>query len=830
MMNARLEELRSKFQENPRRYFAPYANELRKTGDAAQAISVCRAHLTIQPGHVSGHIVLGQALYEAGAAPEARDVFMTALDLDPENLIALRTLGEIAQVNGEFGSARQWYERLLEADPRNGEVSQLLRDLPESGVVAQEHVSAVETTVEEFAAEPRQDESQSTAEIPGPTFHSGFTGPGPAYRTEADLAESSGNGSVLDPSPTEAHAHDEPVPFVDMDASEFDEPRAVQPEPTGPESWRSPPPSYVADVPAPDEPSLETVDSTPPDQTDSVEMVDLGAFEVSTLETVAGGASEPDDATSVAPIASTADVDLSFDLASEDDDSAGDSTTDLRNVIAAETSAEIEASADESEAPATDQSHASFAERGFDGPAVDDQVGWVITPSVAQSDPEAAPEDWYEVPEVEAPVEVAAAPEPEPVVESSGSETAKDSWFEDAHEAMPPAHSDVTADEFWLPPDLSRVAATGSEVPKSELENESEVSDVSASVSVPSNGDADAPILAESNAMDSRVVDLDGPSEPELVVTEPSSIQPVEAGELDGADDSQWSEPTVTPLGSSPESAERWDNAREQQEQIADIVAEYGDPAEATEYAASVSPDEPAYPGPVVGHTPPLGESALPESSTPFITETLAELYLQQGFRDEALSIYRQLAERDPGNQSLRDRVEAIEHGPVVEQVVEPAVAEARAASQSVRTFFSQIARRPAAGRRDNQSQADPQASAAEVPFASAVSALSNLFAAAKPAEADEGRASSLANAFTDPAGRPTRAAERELSLDHLFRDVPPGSTAGGMTLDEFYSTPDATSNSSTESGEASEPPESGGTSGADIRQFTAWLEGLRKK
>ena len=64
MTNARLEELRAKFQENPRRYFAPFANELRKAGDPAQAIVVCRAQLATQPGHVSGHIVLGQALYE----------------------------------------------------------------------------------------------------------------------------------------------------------------------------------------------------------------------------------------------------------------------------------------------------------------------------------------------------------------------------------------------------------------------------------------------------------------------------------------------------------------------------------------------------------------------------------------------------------------------------------------------------------------------------------------------------------------------------------------------------------------------------------------------
>ena len=33
---ARIDELRKKFEENPRRYFAPLANELRKAGDLVQ--------------------------------------------------------------------------------------------------------------------------------------------------------------------------------------------------------------------------------------------------------------------------------------------------------------------------------------------------------------------------------------------------------------------------------------------------------------------------------------------------------------------------------------------------------------------------------------------------------------------------------------------------------------------------------------------------------------------------------------------------------------------------------------------------------------------------
>jgi tetratricopeptide (TPR) repeat protein len=126
---ARIDELRKKFDENPRRYFAPLANEYRKAGDLAQAIALCRDFLPQQPGHMSGHIVFGQALYEAGELDESRRVFEQALALDPENLIALRHLGDIAKATGDPAQARRWYERVLEADPRNDDIALQLASL-----------------------------------------------------------------------------------------------------------------------------------------------------------------------------------------------------------------------------------------------------------------------------------------------------------------------------------------------------------------------------------------------------------------------------------------------------------------------------------------------------------------------------------------------------------------------------------------------------------------------------------------------------------------------------------------------------------------------------
>src|SRR2546430_17515866 len=79
--SARIDELRKKFDENPRRYFAPLANEYRKAGDLEQAIFICQEYLPLQPGHMSGHIVYGQALYELARFDESRVVFETALSL-----------------------------------------------------------------------------------------------------------------------------------------------------------------------------------------------------------------------------------------------------------------------------------------------------------------------------------------------------------------------------------------------------------------------------------------------------------------------------------------------------------------------------------------------------------------------------------------------------------------------------------------------------------------------------------------------------------------------------------------------------------------------------
>ena len=181
---ARIEELRKKYEENQRRYFAPLANEYRKAGQLEEAIALCRAWLPQQPGHMSGHIVFGQTLFEAGELTEARSVFETALDLDPENLIALRHLGDIARQHGEPDAARLWYKRVLDADPRNDEIAELLAQL--------ESMAPDAAPSEPAAADSEPPGSSDTVvEVSMPVFEASIE-----VSVQADSAETAAWGSA----------------------------------------------------------------------------------------------------------------------------------------------------------------------------------------------------------------------------------------------------------------------------------------------------------------------------------------------------------------------------------------------------------------------------------------------------------------------------------------------------------------------------------------------------------------------------------------------------------------------------------------------------------
>jgi tetratricopeptide (TPR) repeat protein len=283
----RLRELQEKFEENPRRYFAPLANEYRKGGQHKRAIEICRTHLAQMPGHMSGQIVFGQALFESGEWDEARTVFGRALALDPENLIALRSLGDMALQAGDTAEARKWYTRLLDADPKDAAVIALISEIdassgapvspPPEDIPAESDVSAASgfaepepteaalspteaallTDASPAAEAPEQVEAAASASETASAEVEELQGLERHYPTES-VEPTESVGEIV---PPESALEETPEPMVGITSSRPDDGNALtakQDEADALDSWEPPPSAAVH------EETAESVEFEPP--------------------------------------------------------------------------------------------------------------------------------------------------------------------------------------------------------------------------------------------------------------------------------------------------------------------------------------------------------------------------------------------------------------------------------------------------------------------------------------------------------------------------------------------------------------------------------------
>ncbi|MHB8839955.1 MAG: hypothetical protein ACYC7F_13510, partial [Gemmatimonadaceae bacterium] len=270
-------ELKKRYEENPRRFFAPLANEYRKAGDLDAAIDLCRMHLEEQPGHLSGHIVYGQALFESSRPAEAKTVFESALTLDPENLIALRCLGDIAKGDGDAATARHWYGRVLEADPRNDEVTALIESLGQLApqptvIVAEQHEPPPPPNYAETQQAPAA--TRVSGEAPTPVIPMAAVPPAPAVPAVPTV-------SAPPAAPPAPGAPRLSIGLMDLDLnlSDATEPAldlsgAVTPPAAPPPAFEAPPPAFEA--PPPVETVAPDVLEPAPAFDESFALTDLG--------------------------------------------------------------------------------------------------------------------------------------------------------------------------------------------------------------------------------------------------------------------------------------------------------------------------------------------------------------------------------------------------------------------------------------------------------------------------------------------------------------------------------------------------------------------------
>jgi tetratricopeptide (TPR) repeat protein len=239
-------------------------------------------------------------------------------------------------------------------------------------------------------------------------------------------------------------------------------------------------------------------------------------------------------------------------------------------------------------------------------------------------------------------------------------------------------------------------------------------------------------------------------------------------------------------------------------------------------------------------------DTATLSQAEPVLTETMAELYLQQGHKDDALRVYQALLAERPGDKRLATKVRELDGSEALTSVP----ARAPASGLSLGAFLRRIL-----GSRPGAPAADRLPEESEMPGP-------RLTSGATPQ-------SMLAEAFDDeppmgpPPGSPSRPAADSLSLDAVFGEdagrssqadaeapptvpetapAPAPATAsppkGGFSFDEFFGAgggpaPETAaapapaapaSRASTRQSRPVAPMEDAG----DLDQFQAWLKGLK--
>lgn len=705
---ALIDELEKQFRDNPRRVFARLANEYRKAGDFMRAIEICHAHVPQQPGYISGHIVLGQALYDAGEHDQAQQTFQTALSLDPENLIALRQLGDIARNRRDYREARSWYTRLLEVDPQNDEIVAQLGEIAlaegDGGDFAAQEASEMQlatavATEEEPAPEVSLDAS---TEVMDGLMHNDMGEPANDDSSETSIESLVESAREQEPDASD-HAGGEIV---------FHEER-----------------------------SFESAGSATPAPEASAEPDDDVAWISSETETVEFTISDSDRAD---------DTDFVVSEAGQDDE--------------------------RSFAHPEDDFGITFETEDFEEPPLRPHTGESLS-IIAEEDALAGVQSIRSVDRspfgepIEPPP--TASPNPEPI-----------DPIDAAFEAMPDEDIDAAAE-------LPRIDDLGGEglmdemtrwsSSDEELEDEPEPSPLAA--------ESHEPLDTERNdALTSEIETIVEETITESVIY--GASEPVSSMET-GVSDTEWEMPDASPA------------------------------TEAFDYAEPVSSGEPE-PEPEL-ETQPVDSGSASDadavseeaggdaSSSAFVTETMAELYLQQGFRNEALEVYRKLAAQSPDDASIREKIHELENrlSAPVDRDEEERVPPMR---RSAAAFFKSLA------------SIDPPPPPPLAEPESETNPWDELLSdAGEVSEQDATAAAALSNGYHSPAeqqrGSAVRAAESKMSLHDIFGPVEQANRTSAGSLDAFF-TPEGERVSGTPNDEEGRE---------DLEAFNAWLEGLKK-
>lgn len=187
----------------------------------------------------------------------------------------------------------------------------------------------------------------------------------------------------------------------------------------------------------------------------------------------------------------------------------------------------------------------------------------------------------------------------------------------------------------------------------------------------------------------------------------------------------------------------------------------------------------------------------------PLLTETMGDLYLQQGLKSQAADVYRQLLARRPDDAALRVKLAQVE-GPA------PSLSAAALGMEPVGTWLRRVA----------GASLDAPPAAPTPPPSQEPTPMDAAFAAPEPEPA--------------ATGEPAHPASAAFSLDQIFgTDSAGGAPAApvaptppapaGPSFDEFFGAAPEQASVRPKPAEASPPADD------DLNAFNAWLHGLKR-
>jgi tetratricopeptide (TPR) repeat protein len=122
---ARIQDLKRRIELDPgSRLFVALAEEYRRSGRLAEALSTLQRGLLSHPSYLSAQVALGRVHLESGQVTEAIATFSKVLVADPGNLVSARSLADVYLSRGENLEAIKKYKlyRALSGDRRVEEV------------------------------------------------------------------------------------------------------------------------------------------------------------------------------------------------------------------------------------------------------------------------------------------------------------------------------------------------------------------------------------------------------------------------------------------------------------------------------------------------------------------------------------------------------------------------------------------------------------------------------------------------------------------------------------------------------------------------------------